>query len=190
MMGCSQLGLGSAAAAAGLDQLRRIKQFAAVLALIAPGLLITAVWTYSPHKTVRQETLARGAVELFDTPLVYIARRVAGREDRLYYLCLLFGGGTSELVEGDIEPFIDLVMHDEVAVAKLLGAYPLLQRAGLGGCTILVGPADIEGLVAPQPAETGENVRRENLNQVSEVGYIVDIGQSRGDQSLLHSLPL
>ena len=190
VMGLPHLGFRAAGTAAGFYQVRRVKQFAAVFALISPGIIISAVGTGSPDKAIRQKALTARTVELFDAAFFYVALPVAAPEDGLDNIGLFRGGSAAELVKGDVEPFVDIVVDNKIAVAQLLGRDSFLQCPGLGGGSVLIGSADVEGFVALEPAETGKNVRRQNLYKVAEMGNIINIGQRRGDQSLLHSSSL
>ena len=77
-------------------------------------------------------------------------------------------------------------MDRMVVVAELAGAHVLLQCAGLGCGAILVGTADIQGLIALGTAEACEHVRGKYLQQVPKVGNVVHVRQSRGNQSFFH----
>ena len=85
--------------------------------------------------------------------------------------------GPAERVEGDVEPGIDVAVEEVEAVAELAGRHAFLEGLRVRGRAVLVGAADIEGLVAPQPAETGEDIGGKHLYEVPEVGDIVHIGK-------------
>ena len=82
----------------------------------------------------------------------------------------------AELVEGDAEPGVDIPVHGEETIAELPGAQALLQRLCLGGGAVFVGAADVEGVVALEPAEPGKYVGRENLDEIAEMGDVIDVG--------------
>ena len=68
-------------------------------------------------------------------------------------------------------------MDSIIPVAQFAGSNALLQGFGFRGSTILVCSAHIHGAVPLQPAEPGEYVRGEYLDEVPEVGNIVDVRQ-------------
>jgi hypothetical protein len=49
-------------------------------------------------------------------------------------------------------------MDGVIAVAEFLGAYPLFGGPVFRGGTVFIGTADIEGVVAPEPAESRKGV--------------------------------
>ena len=66
--------------------------------------------------------------------------------------------GAAELVKIDMEPVVDFCMLCKIVVAQLPWSLLLFQGSGLGCCTILVGTADIKGVVPAKPAEPGKNI--------------------------------
>ena len=79
-------------------------------------------------------------------------------EDILDYLFVDGVAGPAEVVEGDIEPGVDLFMNLVVFIAKFFGGCFLCQGLDLAGCPVLVGTADEEDVVAHQPAVSCEDV--------------------------------
>merc|ERR1719210_1863011 len=104
-------------------------------------------------------------------------------EDLLHRFCLLRLAGTPEMVEGNSEPLVDVLMHDMVFVAYLPGAEALLERFGLSCRPILVGAAYVDGSVAPRPAVTCVHICREHTTDyVSKMRHIVHIRQRGGNE--------
>ena len=99
---------------------------------------------------------------------------------------MALGGGAAELVEGDSEPRIDIAVQDMEAIAELAGRDALLERLGFRGGAVLVGAADVESIVAAQAAEASEDIGGENLDEVSEMRHVIDIGEGRGDKPSFH----
>ena len=66
--------------------------------------------------------------------------------------------GPSEVVEGDVEPGVDLFMNLVVFIAKLFGGGFLCQGLDLTSRPVLVSSADVEDVVAHQPAVSCEDV--------------------------------
>jgi|GEM_PF-5106818 len=162
---------------AGLFQFRRIQQFAAGFALIAPGSGVAAVRADAPHVAVRQKTVAGIAEQLLVGALHDVAVGVQLLENILHHRSVDGRGRPAPLIEGDIEPLVDPGMQGVVSVAQLLRADALFGGLGFRGGAVFVGPADIQGFIPLETAETGKNIRREHLDQVAEVGDIIDIGK-------------
>ena len=107
-------------------------------------------------------------------------------EDGLDDLRLQRGGRTSEIIEIDIEPAIDRLMDLMIAIAQLTRSDAFLKRPGLACGPILIRSAYVHRLIAPAAAETREDVSGEYLGKVTQMRYVIDIRQRRGDKSLLH----
>ena len=74
-------------------------------------------------------------------------------------LGLLFGGCSPKVVEGDPEPLVDLGVDGVVLVDDLPRRHPLLQRLRLRLRPVLVRPADVQRVVAPQATEPGKGIQ-------------------------------
>ena len=92
----------------------------------------------------------------------------------------------AELVEADAEPFVNIPVHGVETVAEFPGADALFLGLGFGRCPVFVGPADVERVIASQPAKSGENIGRKHLDEVAEVGHVIHIGQGGSDKSAFH----
>ncbi len=156
-----------------IDQVRRIEEFPAVLTLIPPGVLVSAVWAGSPDVAVGEEHIGFLRVELFYRVLGDVAVLVELQKDVLGNLGMVMGRRPAELVEGDVEPAIDVVVDGKVAGAELGRGNSLFPGPGFGGGPVLVGATDVERLVTPLPAEAGKDIRGKNLHEVSQVRDVV-----------------
>ena len=96
-------------------------------------------------------------------------------EKALGYFGALIVGGATELVKIDMEPVINLGVFGKVVVTQLPWGLLLLKSSCLGGSTILVSTADIEGVVPAEPAEPGEYITGKHLDKVAQVWNIVYI---------------
>ena len=74
-------------------------------------------------------------------------------------LGLLFGGCSPKVVEGDSEPLVDLCVDGVVLVDDLPRRDALLQRLRLRLRPVLVRPADVQRVVAPQATEPGKGIQ-------------------------------
>lgn len=111
-----------------------------------------------------------GFLFLHQSSIVYVS------EDLLDYLFVERVASPAEVVEGDVEPGVDLFMNIVVFIAKLFGGCFLCQGLDLAGCAVLVGAADEEGVVTHQSAVPCEDVCGEDSSDdVAEVGLVVDV---------------
>ena len=140
----------------GLNELGGLQQGLTGIALVAAGTLASAVGTLSLNEAVGQEAAALGTVELLDLAFGDVSMLINLAEDRLYDLGLLLGAGASEVIEGNVEPFIDITVYGMIMIAKLPRSNTLFQSPGLTGSTVFVGTADVKRLISPETAETGK----------------------------------
>lgn len=124
-------------------------------------------------------------------------------EDRLRDLRVLVGRSAPKVVEANLEPVVHFLMDLVVFGAKLLGSQFLLQRLGLRRGAILVRPANVKRLpsaslmisekvsLAPREQEVCsedqpcKDVCAQNrADNVTEMGNVVDIGQSTCDKHI------
>ena len=96
-------------------------------------------------------------------------------EDVLDDLSLKRSAGTSEVVEGNVEPLVDLTVDGMVAVAELSGSDSFLKGPGLAGCAVFVCSADVKCLISPASAEACKDICAEDLSEISKVRNIVYI---------------
>jgi hypothetical protein len=127
-----------------VDQLKRIEQLAAVVALVAPGVGEVAVRALALDEAVCEEALVSLAVGLLHLALKDVAVGVEVAEDILGDLDMVLSRGAAEDIEADAEPLVDLLVHGVVLVAQLARGQSLFERLGLGRCAVLVSAADIE----------------------------------------------
>ena len=62
-----------------------------------------------------------------------------------------------------------------IIVAELAGCLSFLKGTCLGGGSVFVGSANIKGLVTTAAAESREHVGTEYLNEISQMGNIVNV---------------
>jgi len=134
--------------------------------------------TEPAYIAICQETLAAMAKELLNFMFHYEAGFIQFFENTLGYFGMDGSGGSAKPVKSYIEPEVDIIVNFKITAAEFLGANLFLRRPGFGGCTVFIGAAYIERLVAPETAKTGKNVCRKNLDEVSQMRDIVYIGKS------------
>ena len=175
--------------ALGIDQIARIEQLSAVLALVAPGLLVAAVGTGPQYVPVGKKHVRRFTVELVGRVLGDVSVGVELQQDVLRDLRLPFGRGSAEAVERDVEPLVHPVVNLVVPIAQFAGRNALLPRACFGGGAVLIGAADVERLIATHPAEPREDIGRQHLDDRTQVGNVVHV-RKRGCDKTFHSSAL
>src|SRR5258705_12640532 len=100
---------------------------------------------------------------------------------------VLRGRGSSEVVERQAEPPIDIGLNGVLFVAE--GSYVLasLDGAEFGGRSMFLRAADKEDVVADLSAETRMHIgRKQRAGQIAEVLDAVHIGECTGDQNAGH----
>jgi hypothetical protein len=101
VLGSAQFQLGVAAGlAARVDQLRWLQQLAAVVALVTPGISITAVGAFALDVAVGQEAALLRAIELPLDLFVQVAVLQDLEKDVLGDAVVVLGVGVGEQVEG------------------------------------------------------------------------------------------
>lgn len=117
------------------------------------------------------------AVQLLDLRLADIPSLVNLQEYVLDYPGLHRAAGTAEGIEIYLEPAVDVTVDRVIAVAELTRLHAFLERPGLTRCPVLVGPANIEGLIPFGTAKAGETIGRQDLHKISQVGNVVHVGK-------------
>ena len=169
------------------DQVGWIEQFAAVIALVAPRLVVAAVRAGSLDVAVRQETLVVDGVDHLVGPLLDQAVGFQLLGEVLGQAVIGRVGAATEPVPAEAEGPADVVLQHMVLVT--IGLHVL---AGLGGGqfgrrAVLVGGADVQGLIAPGPLEAREHVRRQHRSgQGPQMLDAVDVRQGGGDEDAGH----
>ena len=75
----------------------------------------------------------------------------------MHSLSLLWSARSSKDVKVNVEPLIHISVNHKVFGADLLGSQPLFQCLRLGGSSIFVCAANIQGVISTQPAVPNKN---------------------------------
>ena len=174
----------------GIDQVRRVQQAAAVVALIAARLGIGAVRAGPLDVAVRQEA---GVVDRIDH-LVHAffdqSVLLQGRSEMLGQATVWGVRRPAKVIVAEAKGFARRLLDLMLLVA--IGPHVLTGGGGgqLGRRAMLVGRADEQDLVALRPVEPGPDVGRQHRpGQIAEMLDAVDIRQGRGDQDAGHGIP-
>jgi hypothetical protein len=97
-------------------------------------------------------------------------------EDILDDFSLDRGGGSPEFIKANGKPTINIPVDGMIPVTKCLRAHPLFCGPIFSSGTVFIGTAYIEGIIPSEPAKPGKGIRGQNLNQIPQVGHIIDIG--------------
>jgi hypothetical protein len=167
-------------------QFRGIKQLSTILALVTPCFGIPTMRTDASYIAIGEETPTGFAIQLLDGLFLHKTSGIYILEQSLDYFSLPGCGGTTEFIEGYAKPVIDILVDFMETSTQLCGSYTLFQSLSLGGCSVFVGTADIEGFVTSKPAGPGKDICRQDLDEIAKVGNIVDIRQGTGNESSFH----
>jgi hypothetical protein len=146
----------------------RLVRLLASIALVSGCLAGAAIRTNSSYKSVSQKPVAVFAEKLVETLLENAAVLKIVVENLLDDFLVLWRRGSSEEIEVDfkvlVNPLVDLVE----LVADFLRSAVLLHGFGFSGSSVLVGSADVNGVVVSQLAVPAVNVsRQDGSDQVS-----------------------
>jgi hypothetical protein len=139
---------GTAGGAPRFPKLRGVQQFPAGLALVPPGVGISAVRTGSPDIPVRQETAAGAAMELLNGMFSNKAVGIKVFEDILDDFSLNRGRSSPEFIKGNGKPTVNSRMDGMIPIAEFLRAYPLFRGLIFSGGAVFIGTAHVEGLIS------------------------------------------
>lgn len=182
-------GGGAVDLATRVDELKGIQQAAALVALVAPGVVVVALGTRPLDEAVRQEGVVLLAVGLLRRPLLEVVALVQLEEDVLHNLRLLLRRRAAKVVEPDLEPVVNLLVLDVELVAQLLRRLARLQRLGLRRRAVLVRAADVERRPVAQLAEARVDVGAQHAaHDVAQVRHVVHVRQGAGDEHVLLAL--
>lgn len=177
---------GTADRRARVDQVGRVEDARAVLALVAAGLVVPAVRAGALDVPVRKETPVDRRVHLPDRTLLDEAVLVQPAREVLGDLDVLLRGAAPEVVEGEVET----VVHGLLRVVRLraeIGDGSGFLRGQLGRRAVLVGGADVEDVVTALAEIPGVHVRRKHRpDHVAQVLDPVDVGKRAGYQVSSH----
>src|SRR6056297_354223 len=174
-----------AGTAARFDQIGWIEQFPAMLTLITPGIFVTAVRTGAPYKTVGQKALTAVTIKLLYSRLADIPVGIHLLKYILNNFSLFRSRCAAEMIKINMKPLVDIVVHHKIAVAQLFGAYTLFKSLGLRSGPILIGTADVEGLIPVAAAIPRKDICRQHLDKVPQMWNIINIRKGRSYQSSL-----
>ena len=185
MLGVAQFRRRPRQLAAGLDEVGRIKRPAAVVALVAAGVLEATVRAGPFDVAVRQETLLGGIEELPHRLAVEVAVLEQLHEEALGDSPMVVRAGSGEEVEVDAEVPPMTEEFGVVAVDDLLRGDPLLLGFHRDRGAVHVGARDHQGLVSDCPVVAGKYVgRKVGARDMPEVHRTLRIGPGDGDQDV------
>eukprot|EP00166_Cyanidium_caldarium_P000929 ctg_1404.g427 len=164
-------------------QLGRVQQVAALVALIALGVLVAATRTGAVHVAVGQKLARLHIIQLRHGLLRAVPIVVYLPEDLLTYLGLARRRGAPKMVETQVEPAINVPVQPVVLVAQLSWCDALLGRLGLGGRAVLIRAADEQHVHPGLSQVAGVHVRRQHRpDQIAQVRHVIHVGEGRSHQ--------
>ncbi len=145
--------------------------------------MITTEWACTSHKSICQESLSFGIIELLNS--LFIGEFIVLMQPVKYILSdfsLPLGGCASEFVEITVEPVIYLFVNDMIMITYLFRRLFFLESFDFSGSAVLVSTAHVERVVAHEAAIASEDVRTQHApDDVTQVGDIVHIGEGTRD---------
>ena len=100
-------------------------------------------------------------------------------------LGLPFCGSASEFVEVAIKPVVNLLVNNMIVVADFLRSLFFFKSLHLSGCSVLIGTANVQCVVAHKAAVASEDVCTQHTsNDVAKMRNIIHIGQGTRDQNV------
>ena len=168
-----------------LNQLNSVDKLAASIALISLSIWVVAQGALTLDKSVSKECLAFRAIVLLDHLLEGLALAVQVVENVLGYLSLLWGRGSTKVVEITVKPLVDCSMDGVILITDLLWCHIVLSCLGLGGCAVLISTANVDCIVACEAGKASIGIRgKDTANDVSKMWHIVHIGQGTCDEDV------
>ena len=156
----------------GVDELLRLKQRPAGVALVPLGGRIPTAGTSTHDETVRQKalaTVAEGALLLPGDDVAVLVHLAVDLPDELL-VNLGFGGGV--VVDGYLEFFQDLGDLPVDAACELFGRKPLAIGLVLDLGAVGIRARDVQHLIPHEAPEPGEHIPgKEAPHQVSQVEH-------------------
>lgn len=146
---------------AGLTfRLEGIQKSTTGIALVSASTKVVTDAALSLDETISKELAVGGVGAEWLCSLALLDEAVLPeiRKDLLDNLSLLLGRCSAEDVKVDSEPVVDSLVEGVVLGAQVGGGEALLQGLGLGSGTVLVGTADVDGVVAAGSAVASKNV--------------------------------
>jgi hypothetical protein len=151
MLGIPNFRCGATNGTFGLEHLEKgiLKQGGAVITLITFGIFGAALGAGALNVPISQANLAAPTIKLFDCLSINIPIFIDKGKDFMGELSVMVGAGTTEIVAGDVEPFVDAGVEVVVSVADFCWSGALLEGFYFCRGAILIGSAHKQSVVAP-----------------------------------------
>lgn len=154
-----------------------------MVTLVTSGVMIATEWACTRHKSISQESLCFGIIELLNS--LFISEFIVFMQPVEYILSdfsLPLGGSASEFIEITVEPVIYLFVNDMIMITYLFRCLFFLESFNFSGSAILVSAAHVERVVAHEAAIASEDVCTQHApDDVTQVGDIVHVGEGTRD---------
>ena len=177
-------GLGAADGGVRVDEFHGAEVAAALLALVAIGVEVVAVWAFAHDIAVGQKLAGLFVIILLGLLLHELAVVVELAEEVAGQPMVRGAGGAAVDVERNAELLERLLDHRVVAVHHVLRGDALLAGADGDGHAVLVASADEDDVLALQPQVADVDVGGYiHAGQVADVHATVGVWQRGGDGS-------
>ena len=130
----------------------------AFIALISSSIWELTEWACTAYESISQEHIAMLTETLphalFNNSLVFMKIQ----KDFLAYLGMPISTCSTEIVETDIKPLVDIFVNSMVIIADLFWCFFLLKSFYFCGCSILIGSANVEYVVPLESFEASIDI--------------------------------
>ena len=172
--------------APGFPQFLRVKGTAALVALIPPGPVISAMGTNALYIAVGQETPAAAAIGQQHIVGVDIALFPQRSKNVVNHPPMIFGVGMGEQVKADAQPFPSLQKLGVIAFHHGRRTDALLVGPDGNGRAVGIAARHHQHLIAAHPVVAGKNIRRQiTPGQMPQMQRPVGIRPSHADKNSL-----
>lgn len=164
----------------------RIESLLAFIALITPCIWEGTIGACANNESISQPKITIRAIALCHFLLGGFIFIVNIQKDLLGDFRVPFSACSTEIVEPDIEPLVDLCMNFIIEIADLLRSLLLFHRFHFRCCTVFISPANIEHVAALEFLEAREDISWQHAaDDVTEMWHIVYIWQCGSDQDVV-----
>ena len=160
---------------AWLFKFSRIKQRTALIALVAAGLFVTALWTGSVNIAVCKEHIAVRTEKLLVYMLVNEAGLVQFIEKALSNFSTLLVGSAAEFIKINFKPFVDFCVLAIVVVAESARLSLFFKSLSFGCSTVFINTTNIKSVVTTAAAKACKNIARKRLNYISQMRNVINV---------------
>ena len=143
---------------------------------------MTTERTGSQQVAISEEAFALFTVILFHDLLCQEFSFMEFEEYVLGYFGMDLSAGAADDCKVNVKPSINIRVDCEVLLAYILRCDSIFECFGFSGCSVLISPADVDGIVATQASKARIHIGGEHTAyQVAQMRNCITVRESRGD---------